>query len=214
MTDLAADIQSNLFPPFDKGYFDRCKSALVESGLSPQVAGLEALLIQWPDGDRQSKPGPLHQTAKFPGPPEQPVDPTAPDPKSYAVGDNPLSEAFAGGGSYTESKHPRGAKGSSDGGRFISKGDSGDSVSIVQRATGAKADGKFGESTKQAVMSFQRKHGLQVDGVVGRQTAAAIAGQKNAASVTPGALSKSDSKALRRFKVAEGENPLLGGFGR
>ncbi|WP_266104223.1 peptidoglycan-binding protein [Xanthomonas campestris] len=36
------------------------------------------------------------------------------------------------------------------------------------------ADGDFGGNTKYAVEQFQREHGLQVDGVVGRQTQAAL----------------------------------------
>ena len=35
-------------------------------------------------------------------------------------------------------------------------------------------DGDFGANTKHAVEQFQREHGLQVDGVVGRQTQAAL----------------------------------------
>ncbi|AVQ07467.1 TPA: peptidoglycan-binding protein [Xanthomonas vasicola pv. zeae] len=35
-------------------------------------------------------------------------------------------------------------------------------------------DGDFGGNTKHAVEQFQREHGLQVDGVVGRQTQAAL----------------------------------------
>ncbi|MBB3825992.1 XVIPCD domain-containing protein [Xanthomonas arboricola] len=36
------------------------------------------------------------------------------------------------------------------------------------------ADGDFGGNTKYAVEQFQREHGLQIDGVVGRQTQAAL----------------------------------------
>ncbi|PPU35488.1 carboxypeptidase [Xanthomonas sp. CFBP 7912] len=36
------------------------------------------------------------------------------------------------------------------------------------------ADGDFGGNTKYAVEQFQREHGLQVDGLVGRQTQAAL----------------------------------------
>ncbi len=37
------------------------------------------------------------------------------------------------------------------------------------------ADGDFGGNTKYAVEQFQREHGLQIDGVAGRQTQAALA---------------------------------------
>ncbi len=36
-------------------------------------------------------------------------------------------------------------------------------------------DGSFGAATKAAAEEFQRGHGLAVDGVVGAQTAAALA---------------------------------------
>ncbi|WP_146091602.1 peptidoglycan-binding protein, partial [Xanthomonas arboricola] len=38
-----------------------------------------------------------------------------------------------------------------------------------------KPDGDFGGNTKHAVEQFQREHGLQIDGVAGRQTQAALA---------------------------------------
>ncbi len=37
-----------------------------------------------------------------------------------------------------------------------------------------RADGDFGGNTKYAVEQFQREHGLQIDGVVGKQTQAAL----------------------------------------
>ncbi len=37
-----------------------------------------------------------------------------------------------------------------------------------------EADGAFGEDTEAAVRAFQRKNGLVVDGIVGRQTMAAL----------------------------------------
>lgn len=41
---------------------------------------------------------------------------------------------------------------------------------IIQEAVGVKADGKFGNDTKKAVISYQKKKGLTVDGVVGLNT--------------------------------------------
>ncbi|WP_338334657.1 peptidoglycan-binding protein [Xanthomonas euvesicatoria] len=38
-------------------------------------------------------------------------------------------------------------------------------------------DGRFGDHTREAVMAFQKQHGLQQDGVVGRDTRAALAAQ-------------------------------------
>ena len=41
---------------------------------------------------------------------------------------------------------------------------------IVQKAVGVTVDGKFGNDTKKAVMEFQRKHKLAIDGCVGLET--------------------------------------------
>ncbi|MGV7205869.1 XVIPCD domain-containing protein [Xanthomonas axonopodis pv. cajani] len=60
------------------------------------------------------------------------------------------------------------------------------------------ADGDFGANTKYAVEQFQREHGLRVDGVVGRQTQAAL-GQ---------ALSQHTAKQTEQT-VAQSAGPLL-----
>lgn len=71
-------------PPFDSEYFEKCRTAYLAAGWSPFTSRMTAMLIQWPNGDTQSEPGPLHKTAKWPdGPAEQPVDYDAPDPESY-----------------------------------------------------------------------------------------------------------------------------------
>ncbi|WP_343125426.1 peptidoglycan-binding domain-containing protein [Xanthomonas citri pv. anacardii] len=73
---------------------------------------------------------------------------------------------------------------SSDDGK-LEQGERGESVKHLQSqlaqlgATGRDgkplhADGDFGGNTKYAVEQFQREHGLHVDGVVGRQTQAAL----------------------------------------
>lgn len=41
---------------------------------------------------------------------------------------------------------------------------------IVQRVCGTKVDGKFGTNTKNAVIAFQKRHGLTQDGCVGLNT--------------------------------------------
>lgn len=53
---------------------------------------------------------------------------------------------------------------------FLSVGDKGPIVKALQTALGIHADGDFGNLTKQAVESFQTKHGLTVDGKVGKET--------------------------------------------
>ncbi|MFN2320856.1 MAG: peptidoglycan-binding protein [Dermatophilaceae bacterium] len=49
-------------------------------------------------------------------------------------------------------------------------GSFGDEVRLVQRALDITVDGQFGPGTYEAVRSFQTKHGLGVDGVVGTQS--------------------------------------------
>ncbi|MCA1571167.1 MAG: zeta toxin family protein [Chloroflexi bacterium] len=103
----------------------------------------------------------------------------------------------AGSSTFDESKHPRGGKGTSAGGKFVKAGSSGGDVRAVQRKVGAEVDGKFGDQTKQMVMAFQQRYGLQVDGVVGRQTATALLGNaQKARSVKTGALSKGQRERL------------------
>jgi murein L,D-transpeptidase YcbB/YkuD len=93
-----------------------------------------------------------------------------------------------------ESKHPRASAGQSTGGQFIKKGSSGEEVKTVQKELGIKASGKFDRRTQAAVRAFQRKNGLQVDGVVGKQTVAEMRGKK----ASTGALTRSDKRFLRR----------------
>lgn len=64
----------------------------------------------------------------------------------------------------------------------LRKGASGPAVTELQRALAqagfdpGSVDGKFGANTERAVRAFQRAQGLEVDGVVGAQTRAALAG--------------------------------------
>lgn len=100
-----------------------------------------------------------------------------------------------------ESKHPRGGKGSSEGGKFIRKGSSGSAVAGLQRRLGGLDDGKFGPNTETLVRAFQRRYGLTVDGVVGRQTATALLGDAKAArKVKTGRMSKSQRRQLAKRK--------------
>lgn len=103
--------------------------------------------------------------------------------------------AAPGASAYDTSKHPRRTSGPG-GGEFVKKGDSGQAVKTVQAKLGVQQTGAFAFDTQAAVQSFQRAHGLQVDGVVGAQTAQALLGNRNAKAVTPGALSSADAKAL------------------
>lgn len=90
--------------------------------------------------------------------------------------------------------HPRGR-----GGQWIVKqGATGAEARAVQSQVGAKVDGDFGTLTKQAVMAFQRKHHIQVDGIVGAQTVAAMMGKRRAAQVKAGAMTPADRRWLLR----------------
>ena len=57
---------------------------------------------------------------------------------------------------------------------LLSEGSSGQSVTQVQQALGTVADGQFGQRTHDQVVSFQRRSGLLVDGIVGPQTRGAL----------------------------------------
>ena len=52
----------------------------------------------------------------------------------------------------------------------IKYGSSGEYVRIAQRKLGVYVDGKFGNNTKNAVINFQKSHGLDADGIVGKMT--------------------------------------------
>jgi hypothetical protein len=117
------------------------------------------------------------------------------------------------------SKHPRGQKGTSQGGKFVSKGSSGSTVKQVQQRVGATVDGQFGSQTQAKVRSFQQRHGLKVDGVVGRQTALALAGHfPKARQTKPGELSSADhtrlSKLPKRPTRPRSSAPVRSGGGR
>lgn len=57
---------------------------------------------------------------------------------------------------------------------LLKKGSRGQEVVELQQALGIDADGVFGAGTRAAVEAYQKENGLVVDGIVGRQTLAAI----------------------------------------
>lgn len=74
-----------------------------------------------------------------------------------------------------EKLHPR------EGGKFVSKGDTGQPVTQVQDRLNRsglkpklKVDGDFGPMTEHAVREFQQSQSLKVDGLVGPKTSAAL----------------------------------------
>lgn len=58
---------------------------------------------------------------------------------------------------------------------FSQIGEKGERVKWIQRKIGAKDDGIFGEGTQKALVAFQKKKNLSVDGTVGPATFAALA---------------------------------------
>ncbi|HET6942978.1 MAG TPA: N-acetylmuramidase domain-containing protein [Sphingomicrobium sp.] len=80
--------------------------------------------------------------------------------------DDKLAAAYvfhSAGGPRVECPHP-----------VLKPGDRGAAVKALQRALRIAADGVFGPGTRRAVIDFQLKAGLQADGVVGRNTWAAL----------------------------------------
>jgi peptidoglycan L-alanyl-D-glutamate endopeptidase CwlK len=65
---------------------------------------------------------------------------------------------------------PAGAATPAYGGKLIKVGAKGKDVERIQRAVKVEPDGKFGEATEAAVRKYQRNHGLQADGIVGKTT--------------------------------------------
>src|SRR5579862_4536871 len=53
---------------------------------------------------------------------------------------------------------------------LLARGSVGPAVAELQRALHLRADRHFDESTRRAVIRFQRRHHLTVDGIVGPQT--------------------------------------------
>ncbi|MDX6688035.1 MAG: hypothetical protein QOF86_4163 [Baekduia sp.] len=93
----------------------------------------------------------------------------------------------------------------------LTAGASGNAVSALQTALGVKATGQFNAATARAVRSFQRQHGLVVDGIVGPQTAGALglpSGSEastgaSAAAAAPDAPAASTSSTLARIAQCE-----------
>ncbi|WP_372393514.1 XVIPCD domain-containing protein [Xanthomonas sp. NCPPB 3582] len=97
----------------------------------------------------------------------------------------------------------------------IEQGERGESVKQLQGqlaqlgATGRdgkplQADGDFGGNTRYAVEQFQREHGLQVDGVVGNQTQAALA-----QALSQKTAKQAEQTAAPAVPVQAASSPLL-----
>jgi len=98
----------------------------------------------------------------------------------------------------------------------VAWGSRGDQVRQVQQKLiqygymDGTADGVFGKKTYDAVVWFQRKNGLTVDGVVGRATAAAL-GLNLSGSVSAAAYNESETYLLGRLVHGEARGePYVG----
>ncbi len=79
---------------------------------------------------------------------------------------------------------------------YLSQGSHGSEVAQVERALHVHANGKFTKGTRRAVIDFQRRDGLLVDGIVGPQTWDAlfhITPPVTTATTTPSSSSYSNS---------------------
>ena len=88
----------------------------------------------------------------------------------------------------------------------LSIGSKGDDVKDLQKAlgfTGKDVDGIFGEQTKKAVMNYQRKKGLAVDGIAGDKTLGALYGTKKTQTSNNAASVQSDAVKQARTLLAQ-----------
>jgi peptidoglycan hydrolase-like protein with peptidoglycan-binding domain len=97
-----------------------------------------------------------------------------------------------GDGTFEEGKHQRGADG-----KFITKGASGPEVRAIGDALGmTNLPNEFDDRMEERVREFQQSNGLLVDGLVGRQTAAAMLEQEDADTAKPGDITDRQMKRL------------------
>ena len=90
-------------------------------------------------------------------------------------------------------------------------GSSGENVRKVQQRLiqydylDGEADGKYGEATRDAVMLFQRRNGLSVDGRVGPDTAAALGVtlSSSGSSSSSATIISADHRLLAKLVYAE-----------
>ena len=95
--------------------------------------------------------------------------------------------------------------------KVLEVGSSGSDVTKVQKKLiewgylSGTADGRYGEKTRNAVMSFQRKNGLSADGRVGPATAAAMGVTLSGGSVQAASASiiSADHRLLSKLVYAE-----------
>jgi peptidoglycan hydrolase-like protein with peptidoglycan-binding domain len=97
------------------------------------------------------------------------------------------------------------------GSTLLHRGSHGSTIVAVQHALGIPADGVYGAVTRRAVMSFQREHGLIVDGIVGPQTLGALGlssdhGSGSGSSGSSGSTGSSGDTSAELQKIAACES--------
>ena len=101
----------------------------------------------------------------------------------------------------------------------VAWGDKGDQVTLIQQKLkqygyfSGTVDGVFGKQTYDAVVWFQRKNGLKVDGAVGESTAAAL-GITLTGSVSAASYNESETYLLGRLVHGEPRMNRGGNCGR
>lgn len=75
---------------------------------------------------------------------------------------------------------------------LLSQGGAGSAVSRLQRALHVASSGRFDAGTKHAVITFQRRDGLSVDGIVGPQTWSSLLGSNAGPTASPATASTSN----------------------
>jgi len=78
----------------------------------------------------------------------------------------------------------------------LAQGSTGQAVEAVQKALGIDVDGNYGAKTEAAVIDFQIRQGLSVDGVVGKETAQAMGLDESYRPVAYGAVTTNSGIGL------------------
>ncbi len=92
--------------------------------------------------------------------------------------------------------------------QLLRQGSSGAAVKRVQRALHVRPDGRFTAGTRRAVLAFQRRDRLMVDGIVGPQTWDTLFGIAAPAPAPPAA----PATATARAAVASSASGSSGGY--
>lgn len=93
---------------------------------------------------------------------------------------------------FDSAAHPRAPAGGATGGQFITAG----SNTQTDKAAAEAKRRLGGKLTEEAIRAFQKRHHIQVDGVIGKQTAAALLGSDHPEKLKPGPMTAEQRKGL------------------